>query len=270
MILMKIGFIMPWTLLAIFILFLIFYFIGLIDKKVNTVDIAYGLGYVVAAVLPWILSDDTVIMIERKIIITALIILWGIRIAVFLTIRKFGKDEVTKEDRRFKVFRDDWGKTFWWRSFLQLYVSQVILVFIIGFPAIVTNANTDPGLQISDYIGIGIWIIGFFFEFTGDLQMFLFKNKPENSGKIMKKGLWKYSRHPNYFGEITMWLGIFVLGLYPYNVLNFVGIISPIIIALSLIFVSGIPLAEKKYDENEEYQEYKRKTSILIPWFPKK
>ncbi|TFG09518.1 DUF1295 domain-containing protein, partial [Candidatus Heimdallarchaeota archaeon] len=75
---------------------------------------------------------------------------------------------------------------------------------------------------------------------------------------------------PNYFGEITMWLGIFVLGLYPYQALNILGIISPIIIALSLIFVSGIPLAEKKYDENEEYQEYKRKTSILIPWFPKK
>ncbi len=267
---MKTGIIMLWTLLAIFILFFVFYIIGVIDKKVNTVDIAYGLGYILAAILPWILSDDNSFMIERKIIMTTLIILWGLRIAVFLTLRTFGKDENTKEDRRFKIFRDDWGKTFWWRSFVQLYVSQVILVFIIGFPAIVTNSGTDPGLQISDYIGIGIWVIGFFFEFTGDLQMYLFKRKTENKGKIMTKGLWKFSRHPNYFGEITMWTGIFTLGLYPYGVLNFVGIISPIIIALALIFVSGIPLAEKRYDTNTEYQEYKRKTNALLPWFPKK
>lgn len=266
---MKIGLIMLWTLLAIFVLFFVFYIIGLIDKKVNTVDIAYGLGYIIAAILPWILSDDGAFLIERKIIITTLIIIWGLRIALFLTLRTFGKDETTKEDRRFKIFRDDWGKTFWWRSFLQLYVSQVILVFIIGFPAIVTNSQTDSGLRITDYIGLGIWIIGFFFEFTGDLQMYLFKKNPENSGKIMTKGLWKYSRHPNYFGEITMWLGIFVLGLYPFKALNIVGIISPIIIALALIFVSGIPLAEKKYDDNAEYQEYKKKTSVLIPWFPK-
>ncbi len=267
---MKIGFIMLWTLLAIFLLFVIFYIIGLIDKKVNTVDIAYGLGYIIAAILPWILSEDGAFMIERKIIMTSLILLWGLRIAIFLTLRSFGKDETTKEDRRFKVFRDDWGKTFWWRSFVQLYVSQVFLIFIIGFPAIVTNAGTETGLQVTDYVGIGIWIIGFFFEFTGDLQMYLFKKKPENKGKIMSKGLWKYSRHPNYFGEITMWLGIFILGLYPYGTLNIVGIISPIIIALALIFVSGIPLAEKRYEENTEYQEYKKRTNALIPWFPKK
>ena len=256
--------------MAIFILFLVFYIIGLIDKKVNTVDIAYGLGYIVAAILPWILSDDGAFMIERKIIMTTLIILWGIRIAVFLTFRSFGKDENTKEDRRFKTFRDDWGKTFWWRSFVQLYISQVILVFIIGFPAIVTSASTETGLEITDYIGLGIWIIGFFFEFTADLQMYFFKKKADNKGKIMTKGLWKFSRHPNYFGEITMWFGIFILGLYPYKVLNFVGIISPILIALALIFVSGIPLAEKRYENNEHYQRYKKSTNALIPWIPKK
>jgi steroid 5-alpha reductase family enzyme len=261
---------MLWTLLGIFILFVIFYIIGLIDKKVNTVDIAYGLGYVVAAVIPWILSEDPTYMIERKIIITGLIGLWGVRIALFLTLRKFGKDETTNEDRRFKTFRDDWGKTFWWRSFVQLYVSQVILIFIIGFPAIVTNSSTTTGLVVTDYIGVGIWVIGFFFEFTGDLQMYLFKRNPENKGKVMRKGLWKITRHPNYFGEITMWLGIFILGLAPYKWLNFIGIISPVIIALALIYVSGIPLAEKRFENNEEYQEYKKKTSVLFPWFPKK
>lgn len=267
---MQTNIIMLWTILAIFLVFAIFYVISLFDKKVNTVDIAYGLGFMVAAIVPWLLSDDPLYIVERKIIMTGLVILWGLRIAIFLTLRTFGKDEKTKEDRRFKTFRDQWGKTFWWRSFVQLYVSQVILVFIIGFPVIVTTAQTSTGLEITDYVGIGIWVIGFFFEFTADFQMYFFKKNPANKGKIMTKGLWKISRHPNYFGEITMWFGIFILGLAPYGWLNFIGIISPILIALTLIFVSGIPLAEKRFEGNNEFQEYKRKTSVLFPWFPKK
>ncbi len=135
---------------------------------------------------------------------------------------------------------------------------------------VTANASDARPLWILDYIGISIWSIGFLFEFIADLQMHLFKKKPENKGKIMKKGLWKYSRHPNYFGEITMWFGLFFLALYEFMAWNFVSIISPIVIALLLIYVTGLPLAETRFKDNEEYQKYKQKTNALIPWFPKK
>ncbi len=260
-----------WSLLAVFGLFLIFYFIGLYQKSFNTVDIAYGAGFILVAVVSWIVSGSD-FLIERKILSTVLVILWGVRIAVFLTLRKFGKDEETGEDRRFKIYRDEWGKTLWWRGFLQIYLSQVILIMIIGLPVLVVTANTSNGgpLGVLDYIGISIWSIGFLFEFIADLQMHIFKKKTENKGKIMTKGLWKYSRHPNYFGEITMWFGLFFIALYELKAWNFVSILSPIIIAMLLIYVTGLPLAEKRFENNEDYQDYKKRTSALIPWFSKK
>ena len=260
-----------WATLVVTGLFIIFYFIGFMQRSFNTVDIAYGSGFILAAVVVWILSESA-FLIERKIMVTGLVILWGIRIAVFLTIRKFGKDENTGEDRRFKNLRDRWGKSLWWKGLLSVYLSQVILIILIGLPVLVVNANpiVERGWLVTDYIGIGIWIIGFFFEFTADLQMMLFKKKPENKGKIMKEGLWKLSRHPNYFGEITMWFGLFIIALYEFKAWNIVSIIGPIVIALILTYVSGLPLAERRYKDNEEYQEYKRKTSAVIPWKPKK
>ncbi len=260
-----------WSLLAAFGLFLMFYFIGLYQRSFNTVDIAYGAGFILIAIVSWI-SSGSDFLIGRKILVTGLVILWGVRIAVFLTLRKFGKDEDTGEDRRFKTFRDQWGKTLWWKGFLQVYLSQVFLVIIIGLPMLVVTANTsiDRPFWVLDYVGIGIWVLGFLFEFTADLQMHLFKKKPENKGKIMTKGLWKFSRHPNYFGEITMWFGLFFIALYELKAWNFASIISPIVIALLLIYVTGLPLAEKRFEKNAEYQDYKQKTNALIPWFPKK
>ena len=260
-----------WGLLSVFILFLIFYFIGLYQKSFNTVDIAYGAGFILVAIVSWITSGSG-FLIQRKILVTGLVILWGIRIAVFLTLRKFGKDESTGEDRRFKVFRDDWGKSLWWKGFLQIYFSQVILIIIIGLPVLVvtSNSSTNVSFWVLDYIGIGIWTLGFLFEFIADLHMHFFKKKPENKGKILTKGLWRFSRHPNYFGEITMWFGLFFIALYEVKAWNFVSILSPIVIALLLIYVTGLPLAEKRFENNEEYQDYKQKTNALIPWFPKK
>ena len=267
---MEIGLVFLYTFIATFVLFTIFYIIGWQQKNVNTVDIAYGGGFILVAILSWILSDNTTLF-TRQIITLVLVVLWGLRIAVFLTIRRFGKDEKTGEDRRFKVYRDEWGKSYWWRSFVQIYFLQVILIMIVGLPLMSINFYTiSNDLVVQDYIGLGIWLIGFFFEFTADLQMSLFKRKPENKGKIMTKGLWKFSRHPNYFGEISMWVGIAIIGLFNFGVWNYIGLVSPLILALLLIFASGLPLSEKRYKDNEEYQEYKRRTNALIPWLPKK
>jgi len=160
------------------------------------------------------------------------------------------------------------------------------LIILMSFPIFFINTITtyylpwaiyapgpgELGFHYIDLAGIIIWTVGFLFETIGDLQMFFFKRNPENKGKIMNKGLWKYTRHPNYFGETTLWWGIFLMVIpitkfFPYV---WFSIISPIVITFLLLRVSGITLLERKWSDNTEYEEYKRKTSAFIPWFPKK
>ena len=120
-----------------------------------------------------------------------------------------------------------------------------------------------------DYIGLAVWLVGYFFEVVGDNQLKNFIKKPENKGKLMKYGLWKYTRHPNYFGEATMWWGIFLIALSSPN--GWIAIISPIIITLLLLlFVSGVPLLENKYKSHPEFAEYAKRTSKFVPLPPKK
>jgi steroid 5-alpha reductase family enzyme len=218
---------------------------------------------------------------DRQVLITALTLLWGFRLAVFLFFRNYGKPE----DFRYAQWRKEWGKWVIPRSFLQVFMLQGFFMLIIALPIIlVLNANLDflfgsaetadgitgygplqtIGLGITDYIGAAIFFIGLFFEAVGDQQNYFFKKDPKNKGKVMKYGLWKYTRHPNYFGECLIWWGIALVALpVQYGYLAF---ISPAIITFLLLKVSGIPMLEKKYDDMPEYQEYKKQTSAFIPW----
>ena len=143
------------------------------------------------------------------------------------------------------------------------------MIAIMSYPSQLVNTYNYPrNLTVFDIFGVIIWIIGFYFESTSDAQLFRFMRKPENKGHVMHTGLWKYSRHPNYFGESLMWFGIFFLALsMPYG---WTAIITPVTITFLLVYVTGIPLIENAMKNNPEYQEYKRKTSKFIPWWPKK
>ncbi len=132
------------------------------------------------------------------------------------------------------------------------------------------NSSDIASLRVVDFIGLFIWIIGFLFQSIGDYQLKQFVSNRENKGRIIKSGLWKYTRHPNYFGEATMWWGIFVIGLNPSSNAGLYGIFSPLIITYMLLFVSGVPMLEKKYKDNEEFQKYAKVTNKFVPWFPKK
>ncbi len=254
-----------WCLGANVFLFVLFWIVGLLKQSFNSVDIAYGGGFFLTAVMALTLSEFNI----RKLIITVLVGLWSLRIAVFLTARSFGKDEKTGEDKRFKKFRDEWGSSTWWKGFFMVYLPQVFLVLIVNFSVIAFNGLADNTWVLTDFIGIGVWIFGFLFETIADFQMMAFKNDPANKGKIMQKGLWKYSQHPNYFGEITQWIGLFIVaGSLPLP-WAIASIISPLTIIATLVFVSGIPLLDRKYANNLEYQTYAKKTSKLIPWIPK-
>jgi steroid 5-alpha reductase family enzyme len=246
------------TLLVLFVYFNIWFLIGQLKKNNAVVDIAWGLGFVVVALFTFIYSE----MVLINYVITILISLWGLRLGYYLFKRNWNK----KEDYRYVEMRKSWIKYPMLQAYLKVYMLQMILMIIISIPIIFINSSSDS-LSLIAYLGILVWIKGYFFEVVGDYQLKVFVKDPNNKGKIMKTGLWKYTRHPNYFGEATMWWGIFIISL---SVGGIYTIISPILITLLLLFVSGVPLLEKKYKDNKEFQEYAKVTSVFIPWFVKK
>ena len=264
--------ILVYNLISLIILFSIFYIIAALQGIWNTVDIAYGGGFILISLVTLFLSAEPFQL--RKLVVTGLFILWGLRIAYFLTIRKYGKDEVTNEDKRFKIFRDRWGKSAIWRGYILLYLPQVFFVLLIGFPVLVIITYGDPTISTLDGLGIILVFLAILLETLSDFQLNRFKSKPENKGKIFTDGLWKYSQHPNYFFEMTVWWGFWIVSIFsvPFEHILWaiLSIIGPILISASLLKVSGIPLLKRRFEESSDYSEYQKRTSILIPWFPKK
>lgn len=248
------------NLAIIFIFMNLFFVLSLSFKRNDIADSAWGIGFIVLAIVNLVLSKD---FQQTKYIITFLVFLWGLRLSLYITLRNLGK----KEDFRYKEWREKWGKSAVFKSYLQVFLLQGFFMFLISMPVNLYN-RFDGGVNFYSFIGLLIWVIGFYFETVGDLEMFFFKKNPKNKGRVMKYGLWQYTRHPNYFGEVTMWWGIWILTTG--STYWLLGIIGPLTITFLLLKVSGIPLLEKKYNDNKEYQEYKKQTSAFIPWFNKK
>ncbi|MFW6025251.1 MAG: DUF1295 domain-containing protein [Candidatus Woesearchaeota archaeon] len=197
----------------------------------------------------------------RNIIITIMIVLWALRLGIFLLIRIFK----SKKDRRFDGIRESFLK------FLQFWVLQGISVWIILIPTLFFFLSDYNNVYWS---GLFIWAFGLSFEAISDYQKYQFKQKSKNKGDFINTGLWRYSRHPNYFGEILCWVGIYIFVFPTLTILeSFIGLISPIYIASLIIFFTGIPklekYADKKWGNRRKYQEYKKRTNKLIPWIPK-
>lgn len=247
--------------IVIFIYFFAFFLVAQYIRNNSIVDMGWGSGFVLVA---FVILISQGAYVERNLLITLLVTIWGGRLTYYIVRRNWGKPE----DFRYAKWRKEWGKWLVPRAFLQIFMLQGVLMLIIGYPIIVVNANPQPGLNFIDYLGLLIWITGFIFESVGDKQLAEFKKDPANKGHVIQSGLWKYTRHPNYFGEATMWWGIFLLTIsVP---LGWSAVISPLTITLMLLYVSGVPMLEKKYKDNPEFQEYARRTNKFFPWFPKK
>ncbi len=144
---------------------------------------------------------------------------------------------------------------------------QGLLLLLISAPIIIMGGRGKDSIGIISLVGLMVWIVGFFFEAIGDYELKQFISKPTNKGKLMQSGLWRYTRHPNYFGEVTQWWGIWLVS---YGVTGFFwGIIGPLTISILILKVSGIPLLEKKYVGNKEFDKYKEQTSKFFPLPPR-
>lgn len=183
---------------------------------------------------------------------------WSLRLFKLVYKRYTGKDP------RFATWK--WhGTKALLMNCLWIY-GQFIMIAIMSYPALLINFYQVPGITLYDIIGLCAWIIGYVYETVSDEQLFAFLRNPAHQGRVLQTGLWRYSRHPNYFGETVMWWGIFCMVLsVPYG---WTALITPITITFMLVCVTGIPLLEHAMMNNPAYQEYKRKTSAFIPWFP--
>lgn len=244
----------------IFSFFTFLFVLALIKKDNSLVDIAWGIGFILVSLFTLYLRPS---YNYRFILVLGLIMVWGLRLSIYILARNKGK----KEDFRYAKWRADWGKYWVIRSFIQVFMIQAFFLLTIVYPIMMLALSSFSSFTILDLIGLAIWLLGFFFQSLGDYQKSRFKKDINNKGKIMQKGLWRYTRHPNYFGESAMWWGIFVITLNTHK--GIYAIFSPIIITFLLLFVSGIPLLEKRYEGNTEFQAYKNRTSAFIPWFPK-
>jgi steroid 5-alpha reductase family enzyme len=245
----------------IFVYMTIWFLISLLKKRNDVADIAWGPGFIVVAFTGLIIASN---FSHRSLIVSSLILIWGLRLASHIGNRHVGKPE----DARYAKWRKEWGKTFLIRSFLQVFILQGILLIIVALPIIKINASLPSPLTVLDVFGLCIWLFGFSFETVSDWQLARFLKLPSGRGKIMTSGLWRYSRHPNYFGEVTLWWGIYIIALSVPN--GWMSIIGPLTITFLILKVSGIPMLEEGFRDNPDFQQYKQRTSAFIPLPPRK
>lgn len=259
----------PYLITAgcILIHILIWFVIGLVKKNNGLMDIAWGLGFMILAIVNFIYFKNFTL---PSLIMLSMIIIWAIRLSTYLFIRNWSKPE----DWRYAKWRSEW-KYVNLRAFFQVYFLQGSIMFLMSFPIVHTIGiqyftGSIPQTNFSIWnivLGVVLFLIGFYFEAVGDQQLFNFKKNPANKGKVMNKGLWKYTRHPNYFGEFVMWWGIFFVALS--GARWSISIISPVLISFLLLKVSGVAMLERKYSDNPEYAAYQKRTSTFFPRPPR-
>ena len=228
----------------------------------SIVDIFWGTGFVIVNAVYFLLPEQ---VYARSTILLILVSIWGLRLTIYLAWRNLGKGE----DYRYQNFRKTYGeKRYWWVSFFQVFLLQGVLIMLVSLPLLGIHSETDSNaLNILDYAAIVLWAVGFLFEAIGDFQMAQFKKDPKNKGKVMDKGLWKYTRHPNYFGDTLVW---WAYGLFCAASGIFWPILGTVIMTLLIIKVSGVSLLESTItDRRPEYADYIKRTSAFFPWFPK-
>lgn len=246
--------------LVVFLYMSAIFLLALARKNNGVVDIAWGPGFILvtAAVFARFGSGGA-----RQWLALALVLAWGGRLAWHVYRRNHGKEE----DFRYAAWRRAWGRYFILRSFFQIFMLQGLLLLLVIAPVLLIVGQGQPPLRPLDGLGVLVWLAGFSFEAIGDRQLAAFIRDPANRGRLMTRGLWSWTRHPNYFGEASLWWGVGIIALSAPQ--GWLGLAGPIVITCLLLFVSGVPLLEKKYAGRPDWEEYKKKTSMFFPWFPK-
>ncbi len=251
------------ALVVIMLMMISLWVISVIIKNVSIVDLFWGLGFAITGGYYFLNTGG---LEARKTIVLIMLIIWGLRLSGYLTWRNAGKGE----DFRYREFRKKYGETrYWWISFFQTFLLQGFLMWLISVTLLGSQYKTvNSSLGFFDYAGILLWITGLIFETGGDIQLSRFKADPANKGKVLDTGLWKYTRHPNYFGDAAVWWGF---GLMSVAAGSYIPVLGSFLMTALIIKVSGVVMLERSLVEKKpQYKEYIQKTSSFFPWFPKK
>jgi steroid 5-alpha reductase family enzyme len=237
--------------------------LSLVVRNASIVDSFWGPGFVVlAACAPFLAGART----WRDLLVFALVTIWAARLAAHVTVRNWRKGE----DWRYRKWRDEAGGKFWWTSYIRVFIVQGLLLVLVAAPILAVSASHGPTrVTWGDIAGSILWLAGLSFEAISDFQLARFKRLPENRGRVMDRGLWRYSRHPNYFGEAVVWWGLLLVALSTPH--GYWAAIGPVTITFLLVRVSGVRMLEKgMLDRKPDYADYVRRTHSFVPWLPRR
>lgn len=245
------------TLAVLLAIMIVFWVIGTVRHDASIVDPFWGAGFVLTSWLALCLNAPTT---PRTLLLAILTTVWGLRLSLFLLWRNWGHEE----DRRYAAMRKHHGPRFWWISLVTVFLLQGAILWFVSFPLQVLAAYRSASpLGGLDAIGAAFWTVGFFFETVGDWQLARFKSKPANAGKVMDRGLWKFTRHPNYFGDFCVWWGVYFIAAA-----GGAGwtLLSPLLMSILLMKVSGVTLLESTITERRpDYADYRSRTNAFFP-----
>lgn len=230
-------------------------------RDTSIVDILWGPGFVLLA---WVYVTMHSAARPRALLVAWLVTLWGVRLALHIYRRHRG------EDPRYVAMRRRHGERFWWKSLFVVFWLQGVILWFVAWPLLMAIASPEPtSLTVLDGIGVAIFAIGFLFEAVGDHQLTAFRRNPGNRGTVLSTGLWRYTRHPNYFGDALLWWGLFTIACAVPGGWRTIG--SPLLMTWLLMRVSGVTLLEEGLRASRPgYADYVARTSAFVPWFPRR
>ena len=231
-------------------------------EDASIADICWGLGFVLLAWLYCLVSPT---LTPRSWLVALLVTLWGARLSWHIFRRNHGKGE----DPRYQAMRASHAPAFWWRSLFTVFWLQGALLWFVALPLLVAVRAVQPAtLTAVDGLGVVLFTVGFGFEVVGDYQLERFKADASNRGKVLDHGLWRYTRHPNYFGDATLWWGLYVIAAAVPG--GWLTVLSPVLMTFLLMRVSGVTMLEEGLKASKaDYRAYMGRTPAFFPWFPR-
>jgi steroid 5-alpha reductase family enzyme len=252
---------LPTAAAAIFLVMTAVYVLAQVLDDNSIVDVAWGPGFIVTAAA---LAAARPAFAPAKLLVAGLVVVWGTRLAVHILRRNLGRPE----DFRYAAMRQRWGRAVRIKAFFFVFMLQGVLMLVVSLPITVVFGAPPRPLGVFDIAGAVVFAAGFLYEAIGDRQLAAHVADPANKGKLMTRGLWATTRHPNYFGESLLWWGIGLAALPSRG--GWIGLVGPLTITLLLVFVSGVPLLEKKYAGRPDWEAYKARTPMFVPRFPRR